>query len=104
MQFTPEQHTELLSLDAVCQLKQSEGWKQVLAELDAIEQEAVGNLKSCRSSDPHLSHSLRLHMQAACDITATLRALVDNAIRRRNQILDDAKVAAEMAAYEEAEL
>jgi ABC-type transporter Mla subunit MlaD len=103
MQFTPEQHSELLSLDAVCQLKVSEGWKQVLEELVEMEAEAVHDLDRCLSSDPQVSHSLRLRLQAIRAILTRLRSKVENAVRRRNQILQDAKDAAEQAAYEEAQ-
>lgn len=101
--FTPEQHQELLALDAVCQLKQSPGWKEMEEELVEIEVEAVADLDRCLSSDPQVSHSLRLRLQAIRAILTRLRSKVEYAVRRRNQILQDAKDAAEYAAYEEAQ-
>jgi hypothetical protein len=45
----------------------------------------------------------RLRLQAIRAILTRLRSKVENAVRRRNQILQDAKDAAEQAAYEEAQ-
>ena len=101
LNLTPEQHAEILELDALCQLKTSPGWKQILDELDQLDKESIEDMRNCMSSDPMVSHSFRLRSKAICDTTLYIRSLVENAIKRRNQIIEDAKIATEIAAEEQ---
>jgi len=87
-QLTEEETVYLMQCEGYFQLSEGEEWKQLVAFMRDLVADAEHDLADCLSSDPAVSHALRLTWQARRAMMQAVIGFVDSRVEDRRQMMD----------------
>ena len=94
--LSQEERESLAECEGFHAFAQMPQWATLREEMGRMIGDAVRELQECRSSDPAISHTLRLTLQARTDTMASVVNFVESRVEERGRLL-------ELAATEETE-
>lgn len=85
--LSEEEQQSLAECEGFHSFAQMSQWRTLQEEMGRMVGGAVRELQACRSSDPAVSHSLRLTLQARTDIMAAVVNYVESRVEERERLL-----------------
>jgi hypothetical protein len=97
-QPTTDEAQSLRELQDYVELERHPGWKKVLAYADALVDETRIQYEGIISSDPMLSHTLRLRVAERKATVASIKQLIAKAVSERLSLLESMEIPEETPA------
>ena len=86
-QLTETEHQSLLECDGFFRWADTPEWKQLSDFMHDLVRDAEGDLADCLSSDPKVSHALRLTWQARRAMMQAVIGFVDARVEERQRLM-----------------